>query len=86
MVDMGSGGYKSWCVDVTDQSKRFSRNAESAFHFRAYRNVGNVLAQRVNEKVVPLMAAIVSDLFAKKACADAQSNRFSHHGNSCPAD
>lgn len=78
MVDIASGGDKPWRLDIANEAKRFSRDPESALHFRAYRNIVNILAQRIDQKMVQLMAAIVSDFLTYKARADAQSNRFPH--------
>jgi len=72
VIDTRVARHKAWLPGVTHESESFSRNAKTAFHLGAHRQIMNILAQGISQKAVQRMSAVVAYIFTQKAGAYAE--------------
>ena len=68
---VGSSVPTAWAFRVADETDRRTRYAQADRDLRADRDIVDELGQRADEKPVPLVAAVESDLLPEQAGADA---------------
>jgi hypothetical protein len=52
-------------MEIADQVHRLAGSSQADFHFRTYRDPLDKPAERVDQKTIPLVAAVVADRLAK---------------------
>jgi hypothetical protein len=67
VVNPGLGHAKSNIIANADQPKRFAGRAQAQLHFRTDRDPFHITAEYFNQVGVPLVAAVVSNLFTQQA-------------------
>src|SRR5215510_5892655 len=75
MIFPGSDRHESRILRIADQSHSLPRNAQPRLNLGAYGNPLHITAQHLRQKLVPLMPPVKTDLFTKKATADAKPER-----------
>ena len=66
MIETGFRGDQSNLVAITHEPQSFARNAETDLHFGTDRNELDEVAQRLDQELTALVAAIEADLFAEQ--------------------
>ena len=78
MIDARINGQEARRVRITDEVHGIPRHGQSALDFGADRDPVDISAERVPQERVELVPAVVADLLAEEAGADAEFYFFMH--------
>jgi hypothetical protein len=79
VIGTGLVDHESRTLRVADEAEGVARDAETALHFGAHRDILDVLPEGVGEKPVQGVSAVPADILAEQSAADSEADLF--HGD-----
>jgi hypothetical protein len=70
VIDLALDRHESRMLRVTDQSHWLARSAQPSLNLRTDGNPVHITAQHLCQKIVPIVAPIITDLFTEQTAAD----------------